>query len=257
MLETKKQNQQWEQYWSDTRAIARSSLEDASSVWDTGLDAGADLDVPRFRHHFDCNLPLLDAGCGSGTQTVRLAQYFPKVIGTDVSASAIALAASINSAPNLSYEVLDVLNLPDAQHFHARFGDLNLYVRTVVHQIDPEDRPILGQTLQTLMGRSGALYMLELGPRSPAYFEEWISTNGTPHKLARVMSAGLRPRPVGRPDVDTMFPSEKYEVRMDGEAIMPGPHMSTAKLDAEGRPEGAPWAPPMYCAVVVPRNPTT
>ena len=250
MEQEQKQQVQWEKYWHETRTIARSSLADATSIWDSDPEQGADVDVTRFAKYADPSLPVHDVGCGNGTQTARLTRYFKRVIGTDVSESAVALASQTASADNLSYEVLDALSLSQAEAFHRRHGDVNLYVRTVVHPFNAQDRHMLGRVLQVLMGERGTMYMMELGDDSPAYFESWIQQHGLPHKLARVISTGLRPGPVGRGDVDTMFPPADYEVVSDGVVLVPGARMTSDKLDAEGRPEGATWEPPMYYAVV-------
>lgn len=250
MAETEKQQLQWEEYWSETKSLAQSSYPEARPIWDNDAEYAAGSDVLRFRDHFDAALPVLDFGCGNGTQTALLAEHFGRVIGTDVAASAVALAAQANPAPNLSYEVLDALNLSDMQKFHDRFGDLNLYVRTVAHQFGPTERLILGRGLRTLMGERGVMYMVELGPRSPEYFQNWIQTYGMPHKLMRIVSKGIQPGPVGRVDVNNMFPSGEYDVLGEGECTIPGARMSSAKLDAEGKAEGAIWEPPMYYAVV-------
>jgi SAM-dependent methyltransferase len=250
MAETEKQQLQWEEYWSETKSIAQSSYPEARPIWDNDAEYAAGSDIPRFKSLVDPSLPIVDFGCGNGTQAALLAKHFGRVIGTDVAQSAVVLAAQANPGPNLSYEVLDALSLTDMQKFHDRFGDLNLYVRTVAHQFGPDERLILGRGLRTLMGERGTTYIVELGPRSPEYFQNWIQTNGMPRKLMRIVSKGIQPGPVGRADIDNMFPKSEFEVLSEGECTIPNALMSSDKLDAEGKPEGAVWEPPMYYAVV-------
>src|SRR5829696_916840 len=60
----------WESYWG--------SLSGAPGevFWDAAPAAGAALDLPRFQAFADSSLPLLDVGCGNGTQTRFLADHF-------------------------------------------------------------------------------------------------------------------------------------------------------------------------------------
>ena len=250
MQGTEKHQELWDAYWGETRAIAKSSYPDARPIWDSDPEAGVLVDLPRFQTHMDPSLPIVDFGCGNGTQTSTLARYFPDVIGTDVSEDAVRLAADINGAPNVRYQTLDALRLSEVQAFHKSVGDMNLYVRTVLHQFNPEERALFGAGLRMLIGERGTMYVIELGSSSPAYFGQWIEQNGIPQKLHRVISKGITPGPVGRKDVESILPSPDYEIVSDGECTIKGMYMRSDKLDAEGRTQGAPWEPPMYFAVV-------
>jgi SAM-dependent methyltransferase len=240
----------WDAYWGETRTIAKSSYPEARPIWDSDPEAGVLVDLPRFQSLMDQSLPIVDFGCGNGTQTPTLARHFRQVIGTDVSADAVRLAAEINGAPNISYETLDALRMEEVRAFHKKTGDVNLYVRTVLHQFSPEERALFGAGLRTLIGERGTMYIIELGASSPAYFGGWIERHGIPQKLQRVISKGITPGPVGRADIEGILPSSDYEVISDGECTIKGMHMRSDKLDAEGMVNGAPWEPPMYFAAV-------
>jgi len=255
MQGTERHQQLWDAYWGETRTIARSSYPEARPIWDSDPEAGVIVDLPRFAGLMNPDLPIVDFGCGNGTQTPTLARHFERVIGTDVSTDAVRLAAEINGANNIIYQTLDALRLDEVEAFHAKFGDVNLYVRTVLHQFNPDERSLFGAGLRTLIGKRGTMYLIELGSQSPAYFGHWIQENGIPQKLHRVISKGITPGPVGRADVEAILPSSAYEVVSDGECTIKGMHMRSDKLDAEGRTLGAPWEPPMYYAVVR-RRPT-
>lgn len=245
-----KHQELWDAYWGETRAIAKSSYPEARPIWDSDPEAGVLVDLPRFQGLMDPSLPIVDFGCGNGTQTSTLARYFPQVIGTDVSEDAVRLAAEINGAPNVTYQTLDALRMEEVQAFHKKHGDVNLYVRTVLHQFNPEERALFGAGLRILLGERGTMYIIELGANSPAYFGGWIEKNGIPQKLHRVISKGITPGPVGRPDVEAILPSSAYEIIADGECSIKGMRMRSDKLDAEGVVNGAEWEPPMYYAAV-------
>ena len=52
-----------------------------------------------------------------------------------------------NSAPNLSYRILDVLCPEDAQVLYEEIGDANIYMRTVLHQLSPTDHATAIQSI--------------------------------------------------------------------------------------------------------------
>src|SRR5690242_12173255 len=91
----------WERYWSSLPPAPHTAF------WDTTPENAAGLDLPRFERAFGRERPLIDFGCGNGTQTRFLARKFPNVIGVDVSEAAIeaARATTLGDAPR--YEVLD------------------------------------------------------------------------------------------------------------------------------------------------------
>ncbi|MBX3718729.1 MAG: class I SAM-dependent methyltransferase [Parachlamydiales bacterium] len=64
------------------------------------------------------NAKMLDIGCGDGRFTKHLAELIPdgKVLGLDLSVSMLA-AAQANEAPNLSFVLGDVTNLPFNNQF--------------------------------------------------------------------------------------------------------------------------------------------
>ncbi len=251
MQGTEKHQELWDAYWGETQAIAKSSsYPEARPIWDSDPEAGVLVDLPRFRSHMDPSLPIIDFGCGNGTQTSTLARYFDQVIGTDVAEAAVRLAAEVNGAANVRYQTLDALRMEQVEAFHKATGDVNLYVRTVLHQFNPEERALFGAGLRTLLGATGTMYLIELGGDSQAYFGRWIEENGIPQKLHRVISKGITPGPVQRADIEAILPSSAYQLLSDGECTIKGMHMRSDKLDAEGRINGAPWEPPMYYAVV-------
>ena len=82
----------WQSYWG--------SLSGASgeAFWDSDPAFGAAIDLPRFETLADHALPLVDVGCGNGTQTRFFSRDFRRVVGVDVSEEAVAHAARVNAA---------------------------------------------------------------------------------------------------------------------------------------------------------------
>src|SRR5262245_14194246 len=111
----------WENYW---RSIERTGTG-GQVLWDSEPEGASAEDLNRFRGHMDPALPLLDFGCGNGRQARFLARHFPRVIGSDVSPSAIAKARLETPDGTIEYRLLDALKPGEAQAFHDEIGDVN------------------------------------------------------------------------------------------------------------------------------------
>lgn len=247
-MDIERQQRMWEKFWGETRSIATSSYPEARPIWDADAEQTALADLSRFKPYMDVSLPLVDYGCGNGTQTISLAKHFSKVVGTDVSAEAIAMATQFNAAPNVQYQAIDGLQLAQVRKLHDELGDVNLYMRTVLHFLSPSERVVFGEGVRTLLGHRGTLYVTELSTKAPSFINSWIEQNGMPRKLERIVSTGVKPGLVERSDVERLFPDGAYEILTDGDCAGPVLDARSDKLDAEGR--SARYDPPMYYAVV-------
>jgi ubiquinone/menaquinone biosynthesis C-methylase UbiE len=95
-----------------------------------GVDA-VHLKRYEFAAPLVADLRVLDASCGVGYGTARLAAKAASVIGVDVSTEAIEYARSHYGAPNLSFAVMDVGAL--------EFGDASFDVVTSFETIEHVD----------------------------------------------------------------------------------------------------------------------
>ena len=153
----------WEAYWKD---IHKTGIN-GQVFWDTDAEYASMEDLYRFRDYMDPNLPILDLGCGNGRQTRFLARHFIKAIGVDVSPSAIQLAISETlNEENVEYRVFDAVNTESARALHDEFGDMNIYMRGVLHMIKRRDRSNFITSLEILLGERGVLYQIELASES-------------------------------------------------------------------------------------------
>ena len=202
----------WENYWS-TLSGAPGEI-----FWDADPAHAAQQDLGLFQGYADPQLPLLDLGCGNGTQTRFLADHFSKVIGTEISPAAVELAQRKNGAPNVSYRVLDVLCPEDAQVLHEEIGDANLYMRTVLHQLAPADHATAIQSIEWLLGANGILYMIELSSAAERYFAQLIEQHGAPPGLARVFQHGITPGMLNENDLTMLFPPDRFTVCSTGQS---------------------------------------
>lgn len=214
-MKTSQYKKNWEGYWSKL-------FEDRDTAfWDIPPDLAAAEALPRFKDIFSPTLPLIDFGCGNGTQTFFLAKHFDSVIGIDVSEAAIKQAQINNSHQNLSFEVLDGTSQPEVQALHSKVGDANIYIRGTLHQIRPEDRSTIIESLQTLMGDTGQLYLSELSPKAKVLFRDLVQQIGAPPaQLARVYQHGIEPAEIKPEEVIASFPKNKYLIVDKGETLI-------------------------------------
>jgi SAM-dependent methyltransferase len=194
----------WESYWS-TLSGTPSEI-----FWDVDPVHAAQQDLERFQNYADPRLPLIDLGCGNGTQTRFLADHFAKVIGTEISPTAVEIARTKNAAPNVTYRALDVLCPQDAQALHEEIGDANLYMRTVLHQLAPEDHATAIQSIERLLGAQGTLYLIELSSAAEPYFAQLIQQHGPPPGLARVFQHEITPGMLNENNLEALFPPDRF-----------------------------------------------
>lgn len=194
----------WEGFWG--------SLSGAHGevFWDADPAYAAQQDLALFREHFDPRLPVIDLGCGNGTQTRFLANHFARVIGTEIAPAAVELAGKTNGATNVSYRLLDVLRPDDAQRLHDEIGDANLYMRAVLHQLSPEDQQVAVQSIGRLLGKNGTLYLIELSSAAEPFFAQLIQQYGPPPGLARVFQHQITPGMLHENNLRSLFPSDQF-----------------------------------------------
>lgn len=202
----------WESFWSDVPDVV------GAATWDSDPSLIAAVDRTHFEAYFERTLPLLDFGCGNGTQTRFLAELYPRVIGVDLSAAALAIARKVNRAPNVDYLRMDVLDPADTETLHKEVGDLNVYIRGVLHQLDPVDRPTAVAALAALAGVRGHVFASELAPSAHALLHDVISgRDGPPAKLARVFRHGITPAELQEGELRELFSEGGFEVLLWGE----------------------------------------
>lgn len=200
----------WENFWSTSTGTA------GEIFWDADPAHAAQQDLGLFQGSIDPKLPLIDLGCGSGTQTHFLADHFARVMGTEISPAAVQIARAKHAAPNITYRVLDVLCPDDAQALHEQIGDANLYMRAVLHQLSPADHATAIHSIERLLGRQGVLYLVELSSAAEPYFAQLITQYGPPPGLARVFQHQITPGMLNENDLDTLFPPDRFTLLRTG-----------------------------------------
>ncbi|MER5352127.1 class I SAM-dependent methyltransferase [Kitasatospora sp. NPDC002551] len=213
MSVTNRYREAWEGFWRE------APESQGSVIWDAGPALTAARHLALFEPYLaDPALPLVDLGCGNGTQTRFLAGRFARVLGADLSAAAVALARRCDPAELASYVQLDATDPAAVRALHERLGDANVYVRGVIHQSEPADRRPVAEAVATLLGAHGRAFLVELSEaakhvlgglaRDPA---------GPPPKLRPVFSHGLAPAELPDAAFGELLPTAGLAVLASGE----------------------------------------
>jgi SAM-dependent methyltransferase len=207
----------WDRFWTDLHKTS------GTHPWDVDPTYVAHAHLHLFGSVFDPSQPVIDVGCGDGTQTAAIAQHFDRVIGVDVSPHAIEHARKHHSAPGLQFEQLDLLHPEQAAALHDRIGDAGLYVRTVLHAFTPDELKLAAASLAHLAGDTGGAFLYELAPASGKFLVDLFERLGArPEKFGFVFERV--PLPVAREEgtLERELEAVGFEI------------LSTAPIDYQG-----------------------
>ncbi|MGV9649182.1 class I SAM-dependent methyltransferase [Streptomyces sp. NPDC003554] len=213
MSVTSRYRQAWEDFWRE------APDEPGAVFWDAepALTAGVHLTLfaPLLA---DPALPVVDLGCGNGTQTRFLADHFRHVVGADLSPSALDHARRADPAGQAGYRPLDAAEKSETETLHAELGDTNVYVRGVLHQCEPDDRQSLVDGIATLVGERGRVFLVELAEAAGHVLKGLArSAEGPPAKLAPVFRHGIAPGEVADAAVPEYLRSAGLDVLASGD----------------------------------------
>lgn len=248
MRAPKTQGQAWDRFWSGIERTGKNG----QVLWDEGSEIEFDAVLSQMRTHMDASLPFVDLGCGNGRHTRVLGAHFPKALGLDVSSHAIARAVEETpEAQNTSFRVLDVTGAGVGQRLVEELGEMNIYMRGVLHVLDRRRRAATIQNLKDMLGRRGVAYLTETNIEgNPLDHLEFQGATPTymPEPLRLCIEAGITPPShFGERELRTYFPVEEWDVLVSDKTLMHG-----VKLFAEREIEHI----PSFYAIVRPRHGT-
>lgn len=233
-------NANWESYWSDL------PKESGQPLWDSAGAETARAQLPLFGPHFAEGLPLLDIGCGNGTQTAALAAHFPRVLGLDFAEAAIEHARVLQGGGPAEFRRFDLADLDGARSLRGELGDANAYMRGVLHQMPEERRPVAVAALSLLLGATGTVFALELKPSAgDAMRSAMASDPDAVPKVRRVFRHGIKPASWPEGALRSLLDDGGMVVVESGEVVLCG---------TDSLPDGSPLLLPM--TYVVARNKT-
>jgi SAM-dependent methyltransferase len=218
--------QAWERFWQD-------APDGTGGVfWDADPSVTAAVHLPHFAAHFDPGLPLVDLGCGNGTQTRYLAGHYPRVVGVDLARAAVARARHDDPHGLAGYEQLDGVDAEAVARLHAELGDANVYMRGVLHQCRATDRAALVAGIAALTGERGRVFAVELAEAAKGVLAGLAAgPQGPPLKLRAVFAHGIAPGEVADAAVPGYFHEAGLTVLAEGEQPL-----VTAEFTEDGTP---------------------
>jgi SAM-dependent methyltransferase len=206
------QSKAWDLFWTRVRRTGKGG----DVLWD--LDSEAEWEQIRafLAPHLDPSLPVVDAGCGNGRMTRRLAALFPRAIGVDHAAAAVSRAREESaSLGNVDHRVLDLTRPGAAAALSAEIGPANAFVRGVLHIVPPAALPAFVENLRVLLGGKGSLYVIESDFHGDPldHLEFQGATAGEmPEPLRLVISSGARaPAHFSEREMAALFPRERWD----------------------------------------------
>ncbi|MEE1926930.1 class I SAM-dependent methyltransferase [Streptomyces sp. TRM 70351] len=222
----------WEGFWRD------APPEPGGVFWDAAPERTAARHLPLFADHFTGGLPLLDAGCGNGTQTVFLAGRFRPVLGVDLSPAAIALARRLPGAAAVDFRAADLADADVAARLHAELGDCHVYLRGVLHQCPPEPRRRLAASLAVLLGARGRAFVVEPAAAAKQTLLGLMRRpGGPPARIAAVLGHGIAPMEMADTAVAELCAAAGLSVLAHGSAPLvttePGPGGGPVELPSQ------------------------
>jgi ubiquinone/menaquinone biosynthesis C-methylase UbiE len=202
----------WEAYYK-TMACETSQIP-----WDVTPDKASKLDLKLMSHYFKRSLPLVDIGCGIGTQSMFLKKHFDVVIGIDISDEAIKIANQKYENENVEFCTLDILNIDEIKTFSINHGPCNLYMRGMLQQILEIDRLKFTEAIKILLQDTGKLYFTELSTDAGVFFLDLKRKLGQfPPQLQRVLTEKVTKMVgVNLKDIEKIFNLESFNVLDQG-----------------------------------------
>lgn len=223
----------WEGYWRGIRTTGRSG----DVLWDAGSRTERAQYSDAVAAHFDPALPVIDVGCGNGTQARWLAGHFSSVLGIDVSAGAVEKARKeAEGIQNADFMVMDAAGADGGERLLERVGPANVFVRGVFHVLKPDKQASMAANLRTAIGSSGRVFLAETNFRgnSLAYLQQLGATRRSiPRQLQRALENLPRPGCFGAGERHSIFPGTDWKLIADGPVNIEVVPMNSAGLSRQ------------------------
>ncbi|MDK1472130.1 class I SAM-dependent methyltransferase [Streptomyces sp. 549] len=226
-METSKEHHDaWESFWRDAPDKA------GEVFWDARPDLTAARHLTLFREHLPAGLPLVDVGCGNGTQTVFLAAHYRPVVGLDLSAAAVERARTLPGADRVDFRQGDAADPAAAERLHDELGDAHVYVRGVLHQSPEPARAAIAESLVHLLGERGRAFVLEPAAAAKDVLMGLMARpGGPPQRLAAIFGHGIAPMEMPDDAVPRLFTAAGLGVLASGATPL-----TTTEPGADGAP---------------------
>ena len=219
----REQARAWDRFWSRVQKTGMGG----DVIWDSASKEELDALREKVLAHFDRSLPVIDIGCGNGRQACLFAREFTKVIGVDLSPSAVRRAKeAANGIDNVEFFQSDAASAGSLRALVKDKGDVNVHIRGVFHVLNDEGRRALAKNIEEIAGQRGTVYLFETNiegdPLDHLEFQGATLTS-MPDPLRRCIEAGIRPPShFGDEQLRKYFPSRTWEVVESGKTVAHG-----------------------------------
>jgi SAM-dependent methyltransferase len=218
----RRQAKAWDVYWRDVRRTGPTG----HVLWDSGDPRESDEVLAQLRAHADAALPIVDVGCGNGRFSRLFTKHFPRVVAGDVSAHAVTRAREESAGvERVAFRELDISAPGAGTSVHRELdSDANVFMRGVLHVLDPKQRAIAVDNLAAIAGDKGTVYLsdtnIEGDPLDHLVMQGATATS-MPDPLRRCIAAGIRPPSrFGEKEIQSYFPTPRWRVLASGPATM-------------------------------------
>ncbi len=216
-------NAAWDHFWSGVRRTGFGG----DVLWDAESKEELDRVLERTLARADRSLPMVDVGCGNGRFSRLFAPHFPQAIGIDVAPHAIERAREESRGiANVSYRVLDAGVPGVGGRLAAELGDVNVYLRGVLHVIEPEQQRNLVYNLRDMVGKRGVLYLVETNYEDDpldSLVARGVTPTWMPEPLRRCIASGLpTPTHFGDAQLRGLFNEDGWQVMESGNVVIHG-----------------------------------
>ena len=181
----------WESFWRDVPQGAGAAL------WDAAPERTVALHLPLLQRYTAADLPLVDVGCGNGTQSLHLTRRYARVVGFDLSEAAVARAgqaAREAHTESATFRQLDATDTDAVREVHGELGDADVYMRGVLHQSLPDDRPLVAASVAALVGERGRALVVEPAAAAKQVLLRLMGrSEGPPPQVEAVFGHGIAP----------------------------------------------------------------
>ena len=207
-------------YWDEF--YRKTYLENGGkALWDVPVSESVEADHRIFGGFFPIDLPLIDIGCGSGEQAEFLAGIYPEIVAVDAAPTAVEIARENHPVENIEFTVLDITDEVSCRELSDKYGDLNIYMRGVMHQIDLDELSVMINNLSILMGEKGIAYIIEVRDKIREYFLNSDSKfTELPKQMLEVFVSNLPPRGLSSERMQEYFPNSKFELLETGSSSL-------------------------------------
>lgn len=204
----------WDAFYQKTYSAGKA-------LWDVPPEESVLEDYEVFSPAFKQVGTVLDIGCGTGEQSKFLGGLYTKVIGVDAAPRAIEIANASDHPPNVQFQVGDLSDGAFIDGLRSQFGDMNVYMRGVLHQIRQPDREKVAGNLLQLIGDKGALYLIEVGRNIKEYFRSASNSfHELPEAVQETFISNLPPHGVDGSEIAALFCREGYQLRRQGSGFL-------------------------------------